>query len=75
MSTQRGNGQWSFIDMLTVLDTMLQIADFQMNLEQTSNDEIMDELQKQNKPYLETIIDKQNKILEMLSEIQSDIRR
>lgn len=75
MTTQRGSGQWSFIDMLTVLDTMLQIADFQMNLEQTSNDEIMDELQKQNKSYLETIIDKQNKILEMLSEIQSDIRR
>ncbi len=75
MSIQRGTGQWSFIDMLTVLDTMLQIADFQMNLEQTSNDEIMDELQKQNKSYLETIIDKQNKILEMLSEIQSDIRR
>ncbi len=75
MSIQRGTGQWSFIDMLTVLDTMLQIADFQMNLEQTSNDEIMDELQKQNKSYLETIIDKQNKILKMLSEIQSDIRR
>ena len=75
MSIQRGTGQWSFIDMLTVLDTMLQIADFQMNLEQTSNDEIMDELQKQNKSYLETIIDKQNKILKMLSGIQSDIRR
>lgn len=59
--------QWSFIDMLTMFDTFLQVADFQMNVQQSSNDDIMRELQHQNKSYLEKIIANQEEILAKLS--------
>lgn len=64
-----GNGRWSFIDMLTMFDTFLQMADFQMNVQQSSNDDIMRELQHQNKAYLEKIIANQEEILKKLAEI------
>lgn len=67
---QRMNGQWSFIDMLTMFDTFLQMADFQMNLQQSSNDDIMQELQHQNAEYLEKIIQNQNSILEKLAKLE-----
>lgn len=65
----RINGQWSFIDMLTMFDTFLQIADYQMNVNQSSNDDIMQELQHQNKEYLEKIITNQEEILKKLAEL------
>lgn len=61
--------QWSFIDMLTMFDTFLQVADFQMNVQQSSNDDIMQELQHQNKAYLEKIIKNQEEILSKLANI------
>lgn len=64
-----GNGRWSFIDMLTMFDTFLQVADFQMNVKQSSNDDIMRELQHQNKAYLEKIIANQEEIIRKLAEI------
>lgn len=65
-----GNGrQWSFIDMLTMFDTFLQMADFQMNVQQSSNDDIMQELQHQNKAYLEKIIANQEEILKKLADL------
>lgn len=63
------NNQWSFIDMLTMFDTFLQVADFQMNVRQSSNDDIMRELQHQNKAYLEKIIKNQEEILSKLVDI------
>lgn len=64
-----GNRQWSFIDMLTMFDTLLQMADFQMNVQQSSNDDIMRELEHQNKDYLEKIIANQEEILKKLAEL------
>jgi len=64
-----GNGRWSFIDMLTMFDTFLQMADFQMNVQQSSNDDIMRALEHQNKAYLEKIIKNQEEILKKLAEI------
>ena len=61
--------QWSFIDMLTMFDTFLQVADFQMNVQQSSNDDIMRELQHQNKAYLEKIIANQEEILKKLADL------
>lgn len=61
--------QWSFIDMLTMFDTFLQVADFQMNVQQSSNDDIMRELQHQNKSYLEKIIENQKEILKKLADL------
>lgn len=64
-----GNGRLSFIDMLTMFDTFLQAADFQMNVRQSSNDDIMRELQHQNKAYLEKIIANQEEILRKLADL------
>lgn len=61
--------QWSFIDMLTMFDTFLQVADFQMNVRQSSNDDIMRELQHQNKSYLEKIIANQEEISKKLADL------
>lgn len=63
------NNQWSLIDFLTLYDTFLQMADFRMNVQQSSNDDIMQELQHQNKDYLEKIIANQEEILKKLAEI------
>lgn len=62
-----GNRQWTFIDMLTMFDTFLQMADFQMNVQQSSNDDIMRELGRQNNEYLEKIIANQEEILKRLA--------
>lgn len=64
-----GNRQWSFIDMLTMFDTFLQMADFQMNVQQSSNDDIMRALEHQNKNYLEKIIANQEEILRKLAKL------
>lgn len=64
-----GNGRWSFIDMLTMFDTFLQMADFQMNVQQSSNDDIMRSLEHQNKAYLEKIIANQEEILRKLADL------
>ena len=67
----RNNGQWSFVDMLTLFDTFLQMADFEMNVRQSSNDDIMRELGNQNKNYLEKIVANQEEILSLLKEISN----
>ena len=62
-----GNGNnLDFLDVLTILSVMLQIMDYKNDISQSSNDDLMRELQKQDKAYLEKIIENQNKILEKL---------
>ena len=52
--------------MLTILSVMLQIMGYQNDMSQSSNDDLMKELQRQNKAYLEKIIESENKILSIL---------
>ena len=59
--------------MLTILSVMLQIMGYQNDMSQSSNDDLMKELQRQDKAYLEKIIENQNKILEKLADLQADI--
>ena len=64
-----GNGNnLNYLDLLTILSVMLQIMGYQNDMSQSSNDDLMQELQKQNKAYLEKIIENQNKILEKLAD-------
>ena len=58
-----------FLDMLTILSVMLQIMGYQNDMSQSSNDDLMNEVPRQDKAYLEKIIDGQNKILEKLAEL------
>ena len=57
-----GNGNnLDFLDVLTILSVMLQIMGYQNDMSQSSNDDLMKELQRQDKAYLEEIIEpKQN---------------
>ena len=45
----------NFFDRLAILSDILQIANYEQNIAQTTNDDIMQELQQQNKNYLEEI--------------------
>ena len=58
-----------FLDMLTILSVILQIMGCQNDMSQSSNDDLMMELQRQDKAYLEKIIENQNKILEKLAKL------
>ena len=62
-----------FLDMLTILSVALQIMGYQNDMSQSSNDDLMRELQRQGKAYLEKIIENENKILEKLADLQADI--
>lgn len=58
-----------FLDVLTILSVMLQIMGYKNDMSQSSNDDLMRELQRQDKAYLEKIVEKQNKILEKLADL------
>ena len=58
-----------FLDMLTILSVILQIMGYQNDMSQSSNDDLMKELQRQDNAYLEKIIENQNKILEKLADL------
>ena len=58
-----------FLDMLTILSVALQIMGYQNDMSQSSNDDLMRELQRQDKAYLEKIIENQNEILSILKDI------
>ena len=58
-----------FLDILTILSVALQIMGYQNDMSQSSNDDLMMELQRQDKAYLEKIIENQNKILEKLADL------
>ena len=60
-----------FLDMLTILSVALQIMGYQNDMSQSSNDDLMRELQRQDKAYLEKIIENQNKILSILKDISN----
>lgn len=71
MSNQ--NEQLSFLDLLNVLSIILQIEGYEENLKQTSNDELLNELNKQNREYLDRIIDNQDRMIDLLLDIKSKL--
>ena len=60
-----------FLDILTIFSVMLQVVGYKNDISQSSNDDLMRELQEQDKMYLDKIIENQNKILEILNEISN----
>lgn len=69
----RGNNL-SFLDFLTIFSVGLQVSGYEQNLKQASTDDLMRELQKQDRDYLERIIDNQKEIMEILSDLKSGTR-
>ena len=58
-----------FLDILTIMSLILRIMGYQNDMSQSSNDDLMRELQRQDKAYLDKIIENQNKILEKLADL------
>ena len=65
--TNNQNGNYSFLDMLNVFSVILQMIGYDKDQKQTSNDDLLKALQRQDREYLEKIISNQNQILEILS--------
>lgn len=63
------NNNLSFIDILTVFSVMLQMQNYQADLKSASNDDLMRELQKQDREYFEQILSNQKKIMGILSKL------
>lgn len=61
---------FDFLDILTVFSVVLQVMGYQDDLRRSSNDDLMQELQKQDKEYLTTIIQNQKVILEKLAKLE-----
>lgn len=65
----QGNGNQSFFDLLAIFSLGLQMAVYEQTQHQSTTDDLMSELKKQDEEYFEKIIDNQNKILEKLAEL------
>ena len=65
----QNNNNQGFFDLLALFSVGLQIAVYEQTQRQASTDDLMRELQKQNKEYFEQIIENQNKILQKLADL------
>ena len=61
-----------FYDRIQVSEFVLQIMTLIWAMNDVPNNNLMEELQKQNKEYLERIVEQNNEILEYLSNIKND---
>lgn len=60
-----------FYNRLTVSDFLLQIITMMWVQEDATNNDLMNELQKQDREYFKTIIQNQEKILDRLAKLES----
>lgn len=67
----RENGEWTFLDTLTIFSVVLQVVGYQNDIKQFSNDDLMSELRKQNEEYFEALIANQKEILSILKDLSS----
>lgn len=58
----------SSLDVLNLFGVFLQVMNYQSDLSQASNSDIMAELQVQDEKYFREIIENQKKIMRMLEE-------
>lgn len=65
------NRNLDFLDILTVFSVVLQVMGYEDDMRKASNDDLMQELQKQDKDYLTMIIQNQKLILEKLAQLES----
>lgn len=68
---QNNNRTLDFLDLLTMIGFAMQIMNYQENRNQTNNDDLMEELQTQDRKYLEKIIRNQELILDRLAKLES----
>lgn len=57
-----------FLDILTIFSLGLQMAVYEQTQRQATTDDLMRELQKQDREYFEKILENKNRILSILSQ-------
>lgn len=62
----------SLFDALTLFSVILQLMGLQNDLAQTTTDDLMEELQRQDRAYLDKIIENQKEILKKLADLKAD---
>lgn len=74
------NNDFDIFFILNIISNLLQIVDYQLNVSQVSNDELMKHLQKQDgilseqtNIYLKQIIKQNEEIKEMLREVVKNV--
>ena len=72
MNNSTNQNELNGIDKLALLSNILQIVNTYLNVKQSSNDEIMGELDKQNNVFFKIIINKLEKIENKLNEIENN---
>jgi hypothetical protein len=63
------NDNFGFFDVLAILSLVLQLQVYEETKRQTTTDDLMGELQKQDREYFNKIIENQNLILQKLAEL------
>lgn len=58
--------RYNAMDILNVLGVVLAVLNYQENLQQNTNSDIMEKLHKQNTDFLESMMEKIDKILSIL---------
>lgn len=64
----------NIFERLAILANVLQLANYEQNVVQTSNDDLMKELHKQNKEFLEEIKEMLKSIDERLERLENNRR-
>ena len=62
-------GSLELLDILNIISFAMQAVNYSEKMRQASSDDLMSELQRQNKAYLEKILLNQEKILAKLAEL------
>lgn len=62
------NKEINQLDYVAIFSTFLSVLNYQENLKQTSNDDLLQELKYQTHDYLEKIIEQNNEIITLLKE-------
>ena len=63
------NDNFGFFDVFAILSLVLQLQVYEETKRQTTTDDLMGELQKQDREYFDKIIENQNLILQKLAEL------
>ena len=61
------NNNLGYFDMIAILSLALQVSNYQHDIKAATTDDLMAELQKQDREYFKQIINNQNRILSILS--------
>jgi len=62
-----------YFNRLTVSDFILQLITMYWVMQDATNNDLMQELQRQDREYLDTIIENQKRILSILSNMNEDM--